>query len=62
MAVTCVDPTSPGLGCWAPGWRVPTCAGARLDPDGWVQARLTGATVDAEQALTFAAAHGLRIT
>ena len=36
--------------------------GARIDPDGWVQARLTGATVDTEQALAFAAAHGLRIT
>lgn len=35
--------------------------GARIDPDGLVQARLTGATVDPEQALAFAAAHGLRV-
>jgi hypothetical protein len=35
--------------------------GARIDPDGLVQARLTGATVDAAQALAYAAAHGLRI-
>ena len=35
--------------------------GARIDPDGWVQARLTGAHIDAEQALAFAAAHALHI-
>jgi hypothetical protein len=35
--------------------------GARIDPNGLVQARLAGATVDVEQAIAFAAAHGLRV-
>ena len=48
-------------GCRTPSLDEADLRGARVDPTLWTTAALRGAKVDIEQAMAFAAAHGLDI-
>ena len=58
---TCAARTCAARACGAPGSTARTCAGRGSTPRRSAGPGSTGATVDVETALAFAAAHGLRI-
>ena len=54
-------PTCAGRDCRRPASTRPICAAPATDPTLWTTATLRGAKIDVDQALAYAAAHGLDI-